>query len=62
MNVDFSNYINRLRVDYAEKLLKKEPDITTEDLVKRSGFSSSSTFYRNFKQIKGYRPRIDNRL
>ena len=62
MNVNFSDYINQLRVDYAEDLLKKEPDITMEDLIRRSGFSSSSTFYRNFKHIKGYRPKVDGRL
>ena len=62
MNVNFSDYINQLRVDYAEDLLKKEPDSTMEELIRRSGFSSSSTFYRNFKHIKGYRPKVDGRL
>lgn len=58
MNTTFSDYVNEWRVNYAERLLEAEPDISIGDLVSRSGFSSSSTFYRNFKQRKGYKPNV----
>ena len=56
MGVSFSDYINGLRVDYAARLLEANPDLSINDVMTRSGFTSSSAFYRNFKKFKGITP------
>jgi len=56
MGISFNDYINGLRVDYASKLLETEPELTINEVMMRSGFSSSSSFYRNFKKFKGITP------
>ena len=56
MGVSFSDYINGLRVDYAVRLLEANPDLSINDVITRSGFTSSSAFYRNFKKFKGITP------
>lgn len=56
MGVSFSDYINGLRVDYAAKLLEAQPDLSINDVMIKSGFTSSSAFYRNFKKFKGITP------
>ena len=56
MGVSFSDYINGLRVDYAAKLLEANPELSINDVMTRSGFTSSSAFYRNFKKFKGITP------
>ena len=56
MGVSFSDYINGLRVDYAARLLEANPDLSINDVMTRSGFTTSSAFYRNFKKFKGITP------
>lgn len=56
MGVSFSDYINGLRVDYAARLLEAQPDLSISDVMIKSGFTSSSAFYRNFKKFKGITP------
>ena len=56
MGVSFSDYINGLRVDYAARLLEANPELSINDVMTRSGFTSSSAFYRNFKKFKGITP------
>ena len=56
MGVSFSDYINGLRVDYAARLLEANPDLSVNDVMTKSGFTSSSAFYRNFKKFKGNTP------
>ena len=56
MGVSFSDYINGLRVDYAARLLEVNPELSINDVMTRSGFTSSSAFYRNFKKFKGITP------
>lgn len=56
MGVSFSDYINGLRIDYASKLLEAQPDLSINDVMIKSGFTSSSAFYRNFKKFKGITP------
>ena len=52
LHTTFSEYINRLRIAYAEKLMADHPDIKKEDLATRSGYVSLSSFYRNFHQFR----------
>ena len=56
MGISFSDYINGLRVDYALKLLEERPELSINDVLFKSGFTSSSAFYRNFKKFKGVTP------
>lgn len=49
MGMSFSEYINRLRVNYATQLMKDTPEMSTNEVAFRSGFSSLASFYRNFK-------------
>ena len=52
MNMSFSQYINRLRIDYAIRLIAEHPDMPLSDVAIQSGFTSLSAFYRNYKLYK----------
>jgi AraC-like DNA-binding protein len=56
MGISFSDYINGQRIDYASKLLEEHPEMSINDVMFKSGFTSSSAFYRNFKKFKGITP------
>lgn len=56
MGTSFSDYINGLRIDYASRLLEEHPELPINDVITKSGFTSSSAFYRNFKKFKGITP------
>lgn len=48
----FAEYVNRLRINHADRLQKEYPDIKINDLCFRSGFSSPSSYYRNRKRFR----------
>ncbi|MCX2679738.1 helix-turn-helix domain-containing protein [Galbibacter sp. EGI 63066] len=52
----FSTYINEYRVKEAEKMLVSNHHLTVEGIGYECGFSSKSTFYSAFKNIKGTTP------
>lgn len=56
MGMSFSEYINRLRVDFAAQLMDENSKMPANELALRSGFSSVASFYRNFKLYKGCPP------
>ena len=56
MGTSFSDYINGLRVDHASRLLEERSELSINDVLAKSGFTSSSAFYRNFKKFKGITP------
>ena len=56
MGISFSDYINSQRIDYASQLLKAHPELPINDVMFKSGFTSTSAFYRNFKKFKGITP------
>ena len=56
MGTSFSDFINSQRIDYASKLLEARPELSINDVMTKSGFTSSSAFYRNFKKFKGITP------
>lgn len=51
----FLAYVNRLRVEHAVTLMSKGT-MAEEDIASQSGFTNTSTFYRNFIKVKGYSP------
>ena len=57
MGTSFNEYVNRLRVDYASRLISTYPDMSLVEVQELSGFNSSTTFYRNFKHYKGASPK-----
>lgn len=53
----FSDYINQLRIEYAkELLLSSDADTKMSTIADASGYSSESSFYRNFQKIAGMTP------
>ena len=56
MGISFSDYINNQRIDYASQLLEAHPEMSINDVIFKSGFTSSSAFYRNFKKFRGITP------
>lgn len=52
----FSDMVNGYRVRYAQKLMLEHPDMLLDDVATESGFSSYTSFYRNFKAITGLTP------
>lgn len=56
MGISFSDYINSQRIDYASQLLEAHPEMSINDVITKSGFTSTSAFYRNFKKFKGITP------
>ena len=53
----FKNYLNRFRVNAAQKMLDETPEIRISDLALRVGFSSSNTFIRVFDKYMGVTPK-----
>lgn len=56
--VNFSVWLAEYRVNYAIDLMNKSEADNMDLLVyEKAGFSSRSTFYRQFKQITGLSPK-----
>lgn len=51
----YYKYLNRKRIEHAEKLLI-DPEISVTEVALQSGFSSLSAFIRMFKIVKGCTP------
>ena len=56
MGMSFSEYVNRLRIEHAKQLMKFNPTLSFADIAIKSGFSSSVSFYRNFRLYVGCSP------
>ncbi|WP_160111137.1 AraC family transcriptional regulator [Dysgonomonas sp. Marseille-P4361] len=52
----FMDYINNYRLDYARRLLIIDNTIPVTYIIRDSGFSSNTTFYRLFKEKFGMSP------
>jgi AraC-like DNA-binding protein len=55
-NTNFSNLINRFRINEARRLLASGQDISINDVMLQSGFGSRQSFHRNFKMATGFTP------
>lgn len=51
-----STYLNRLRVEYAVKLMAEKPYLSFDAVAKEASFNSHSTFYRAFYKVYGMTP------
>lgn len=55
--MSFSKYINKLRLEYAARLLEEYPEYSIDAIAANCGISSSSTFYRLFFEEYGMTPK-----
>lgn len=55
-NASFSDYVNRLRIEYAQQLLRESPSQKLLVVAQQSGFATEQSFYRNFHKFTGQRP------
>jgi AraC-like DNA-binding protein len=56
MRIDFSNYINRHRVEEAKKLLAENPEQTVLTICYHVGFGSKTSFNVTFRDYTGMTP------
>ena len=57
-NMSFSDYMNTLRIDYAEQYLLHHRDAKQSDIAAACGFPNASAFNNVFKKITGVTPKI----
>lgn len=55
-NLNFSDYVNGYRVEYAKRLMDENREMTLVELSELAGFASEASFYRVFKRIAGQTP------
>ncbi len=48
----FKEYVNRLRIAYAKKLMAESPHLSKSEVASLSGYSTPSSFYRNWKKYE----------
>lgn len=54
----FKNYLNKLRIEKACEMIRKEPDIKISSLSTAVGFQSVNTFIRVFDKYVGVTPKV----
>jgi len=54
---NFKNYLNRLRINKAKKMIEQDPEIKISILSLKTGFSSPNSFIRVFSQYTGVTPK-----
>lgn len=51
----FMNYVNRLRIEHSISLMD-DSGLSLIEIAEQSGYSTASTYYRNFQKLKGVSP------
>ena len=54
---NFNVWLSEYRVNYFIELIHQKKDAQIDQLIREAGFSSRSSFYRQFKNIKGITPK-----
>ena len=57
-NMSFPEFLNTLRVDYAQQYIRNHPNAKQEEIARASGFLSASTFNNIFRKITGMTPKM----
>ena len=57
MNITFSDYLCKLRIEKAKELLKNEKDPRIQEIAGKTGFSNPNYFAKTFKRMVGVTPR-----
>lgn len=47
----FFNYVNQLRYSHVDEYMRQHPEVTKEEAILRSGFSSLQSYYRIRKRL-----------
>lgn len=55
-SANLNDYINRLRLEYAVRIMQTNKVFTIDYIAETSGFNSRSTFYRAFQNVYGMTP------
>lgn len=55
-SASFSDYINRLRIQHAQRLMLQSPGAKLLVIAQQSGFSNEQSFYRNFHKFTSQKP------
>lgn len=55
-NLNFKQFLNSYRVQYAEDLMRKDPRMQVKEIASLSGFNSTPSFNMAFKFFKGMTP------
>lgn len=55
-SANLDDYINRLRLEYAVRMMQANKGFTIDYIAEASGFNSRSTFYRAFQNVYGMTP------
>ena len=53
----FTQYVNSLRLDYAQRMMQESPNKKLSEVWAASGFANESTFFRVFKATTGITPK-----
>lgn len=57
LGLPFSEYINRLRIEEAKRLIREsDGKMVMAAVAEESGFAGEATFYRHFRQLEGKTP------
>lgn len=55
--VNFSEYINRMRIEFSKEFMLKNPNLLLDNIAIECGFNTAQSFGRRFKAIEGVSPR-----
>ena len=55
---NFSDFINRERIKFAQEYMSNNTELTLEVIAMESGFISASSFYKAFKKHTSCTPKI----
>lgn len=50
LGLPFADYVNRYRVQHAQRLRQQRPDLSVSELANQSGYLSMQSFYRNIRK------------
>lgn len=56
--MSFLNYVNKLRIEFAQQYILKNEDATQKDIAYSCGFTSASAFNTAFSKVTGVTPKI----
>ena len=55
---NFNCWLNKLRIDEAEKIMRQQPEMPLSDIAEKVGYADISHFSKQFKNIKGEPPSL----
>lgn len=57
LGVSFPSFVAKYRVEYAQRLMRDNPEKTLSLIAEESGFATEANFFRTFKQLTGVTPK-----